>query len=127
MIRSTFDEPGDLALNDDETDIVFDEGIEALAQQIALGLICLVGTWSWDLNEGFPLLQLVFSSATSLGLAYSSLKEYFESFPDVISILDLQLNPERIDGRNVVNVQFSLDTEFGVLHSKDIYLPDIQI
>lgn len=121
---STFDEPGDLALNDLEDDLVFDEGIDALAQQIALGLICLRGTWAWNLDEGFPLLQLVFSSSTQLGLVYNELVDYFESFPDVLEVQDLQLNPGTSEGKSVVNLQFVLSTTFGTLHSSDVYLPE---
>lgn len=124
---SYFDDPGDLALNEDEDDIVISEDIEALAQQIALGLLCLPGTWHWDLDEGFPLLGIMFTSTTQVAVMYSTMTEYFLSFEDVVEVVDLQINPTRIQGKNVANVQFVLQTSFGRLSSRDIYLPQVNL
>jgi hypothetical protein len=124
---SYFDEPGDLALNEDEDDIVISEDIEALAQQIALGLLCLPGTWHWDLDEGFPLLGIMFTSTTQVAVMYSTMTEYFLSFEDVVEVVDLQINPTRIQGKNIANVQFVLQTSFGRLSSRDIYLPQVNL
>jgi len=124
---SYFDESGDLALNLDEDDIVISEDIEALAQQIALGLLCLPGTWHWDLDEGFPLLGIMFTSTTQVAVMYSTMTEYFLSFEDVVEVVDLQINPTRIQGKNIANVQFVLQTSFGRLSSRDIYLPQVNL
>jgi hypothetical protein len=119
-----FDEPGDLALNEDETDFVLGSGASVLSQQIAMGFLILPGTWKFDRSQGFPLFETAFVTTFRLPFLKQIVRKYLETFADVKRVIDVDIIPIRDDlDRVVANVIFSVETTFGVLDQTDIFMP----
>ncbi len=124
-MSGVFNTPGDLAFDEDTADWVWDEELDSLAQQVALGFVCLRGTWYFDLSQGFPMLMM-FTSIANLAYADRLIREYLMSFEDILEVLSLEINPtEDTDGKVLANVKFTCRTSFGTLSSSDMYMPQI--
>lgn len=121
---AAFDEPGDLALNEDETDFVLGSGASVLSQHIAMGFLILPGTWKFNLAEGFPLFETAFVTTFRLPFLKQIIRRYLESFADVKRVAEIDIIPMVDDEERVVaNVTFKLDTTFGPLDQRDIFMP----
>lgn len=121
---SAFDEPGDLALNEDETDFVLGSGASVLSQHIAMGFLILPGTWKFNRAEGFPLFETTFVTTFRLPFLKQVIRRYLENFEDVRRVIEVEVTPVRDDDDRVIaNVTFKLETTFGPLDQRDVFMP----
>jgi hypothetical protein len=110
---SCFNIPGDMALNDDETDCKFVEGLEAVRQQIITGAQVFKGRWTYDANKGLDYLELLFEKGADLRLVKLMFYEFFLSVPGVASVGSADL---RVDSATrTLYVSFVIETDFGPL------------
>lgn len=109
---SCFNIPGDMALNADESDCVFVEGIEAVRQQIIAGAQVFKGRWQFDQNKGLEIDD-IFEKDRDLRLIRLMFYEFFLSVPGVVAATSADL---RVDtATRTLYVSFVVETDFGPL------------
>lgn len=122
-----FDEIGDLALTEDGTDFVLAHDAYALAQHIGMGFLVLPGTWKFDRQEGFPLIQATFVTTLTIPLVALIIRRYLENFEGVERVDYVKVTPVRDEYDQVIaHIQFSVETSFGTINETDAFLPLIQ-
>jgi ABC-type uncharacterized transport system YnjBCD permease subunit len=104
--------PGDMALNDDESDCVFIAGLAAVAQQLETGAQVIAGSWSYDRNAGIDI-DNIFVKDPDLRLVRLAFFDYLVSVPDVVGVVSVNL---RVDNATrTLYVTFEVATDFGPL------------
>ena len=115
-----FNIPGDLALNDGETDLVFVQGVIAVAQQIRTGLQVFKGTWVYDQNAGTIDPETFFEKGADLRVYRSIIWEFLRSIPGVATVqaIDLRVEAETrtlfVDFRVIVESGEVLEESLGL-------------
>lgn len=104
---------GDMALNADETDCSFIEGLAAVAQQISTGLQVFANTWHYDRNAGVEYVDKIFASNPDLrGIR----QEFWEFLLSVLGVTDVTKIDLRVDPiERTLFVSFDVRTDFGPL------------
>ena len=103
--------PGDLALNSDETDLVFTQGAAAISQQIKVGAQVFRGRWKYDRNVGLRALEAIFVKGPSLPVIRAEFWAFFASIPGVVEVLAVDLRLER--STRTLFVKYSLKCDSG--------------
>jgi hypothetical protein len=107
-----FNIPGDMALNADESDAVFIEGLIAVAQQIETGAQVLSGTWTFDRNAGLNV-ENIFVKDPDLRLVRLAFFDFLIGVPGVVAVTSADL---RVDNSTrTLYVSFVVQTDFGPL------------
>lgn len=110
---SCFNIPGDMALNEAESDCVFVDGLEAVRQQVIAGAQVIKESWSYDQNKGLDYIENVFVKNPDLRLVRLTFYEFFMSVPGVVAVTSANL---RVDtATRTLYVYFEIETDFGPL------------
>ena len=109
---SCFEIRGDMALNADETDCVFVEGLAAVEQQIEAGVQVFKETWHYDLNAGL-VIENIFVKDPDLRLVRLAFYDFLLAVPGVVTVASANL---RVDSdTRTLFVDFEVQTDFGPL------------
>lgn len=109
---SCFPIAGDMALNADETDCVFIEGLTAVKQQIQTGAQVFRERWQFDRNAGVDY-EDVFVKDPDLRLVRLVFFDFLNSIPGVVDVTSLDLRVET--QTRTLFVSFEVSTDFGNL------------
>jgi hypothetical protein len=104
--------PGDMALNADESDAVFVEGLTAVLNQIRAGAQVFKGTWHFDRNAGIDYEQ-VFVKNPDLRVVRILFWDFLRNVPGVTDVESLDLRVDTLS--RTLYVTFSVRTDFGTL------------
>lgn len=115
---SCFQIPGDLALNEKETDIVLRSGIELVSQRIRVGAQIFRGTWRADRRKGIPYLQSVLVKGQDPAIVRAVFYGFLIGIEGVEEVSTLSLQYDRPD--RILRVLFTVRTDTGELLSDEI-------
>jgi len=102
-----------MALNADESDCSFVEGLEAVRQQVIVGAQVFKGRWQFDQNKGLDYLELVFEKNVDLRLVRLMFYEFFLSVPGVVAVTSANLRTDNVT--RTLFVSYEIETDFGPL------------
>lgn len=105
--------PGDMALNADESDAVFVQGLTAVSNQIRAGAQVFKGTYHFDRNIGIDYLEEVFEKNPDLRVVRAVFWDFFQSIPGVVEVESVDLRVDK--AARTLFVDFSVRTAFGTL------------
>lgn len=107
-----FSIPGDMALNAEESDCVFIEGLDAVAQQIETGAQVFAGTWHFDLGAGLDI-ENIFVKDPDLRLIRLAFYDFLAGVPGVLAVTSANLRVS--NETRTLFVDFEVRTDFGPL------------
>lgn len=115
-----FNVPGDVGLNDDESDLVLVQGVQAIVQQIRVGLQVFRGRWKYDRNAGVPFIEAILVNNPDMRVVRAIFWTYLMSVDGVSSIEALDLRLDRAE--RILYVDFRLKTEAGEIAEDSVGL-----
>lgn len=115
------DSTGDLEIGNND-DLILVDGIDSIAQSLAIGLRFFQGEWFLDLRIGFPYFEEVLRKAPDLNVVRSLFREAILATEGVLAISDLALD---YDGTTrSLSVSFSAQTTEGPLEfDRELIIP----
>ena len=89
----SFDVVGDLALNEDSSDVYLVQGIEEIAESVNNALQIIQGSWRYDLTKGFA--WDLFEKAVPLALWRSQVWKKISSIDGIRSVTNVIVSLDR--------------------------------
>jgi hypothetical protein len=108
---SGFQVAGDLALNDDQTDMTFVQGVAAVSQSIRTGAFVFRGLWVYDTKAGIPYLDAAFDKDADLNILRTVFRTFLLNTRGVSSVDSLELTFD--DKNRILYVDFTVRTDAG--------------
>jgi hypothetical protein len=90
---ASFPIAGDAVLSADGKTFLLTTGAPRLAQRMRVGIRTILGTYKYDLSKGVPWFRLL--DKPNQALIRPGIRDFFLSFPEVHSIIDLQFTVDR--------------------------------
>lgn len=112
---------GDLEL-DDNNDLIFVEGLEAIAQDVSVRLRTYLGEWFLDTRQGLPYFQRILGEKPRIGVLKALFGEAILLTPGISSFTNLDVVYNSTS--RGLSVGFRAPTDEGILdYSQEFILP----
>lgn len=114
----------DLALNAKthdliiDTDVMFIDNAERVAQQIKIQLLTFLGEWFLDITHGVPYLEYILVKNPNFTLIREIFREQILKVDGVSSLvaIDLSYTPST----RKVTLSYEVETEYGLITKKEV-------
>lgn len=101
---------GDLALNEDETDVILVAGARAVEQQVRVGALNWKGFQPYD-DDGLPMTTDILGKGKDLSVVTQLFREWLTSIDGVLSVQKCEVALDRTTRR--LSVLFAVTCEDG--------------
>lgn len=106
-----FQVEGDLALSEDETEMVLVAGARAVEQQIRTGSTNWLGFLPYDPDQGLPMTERILGKNRDLRNVEQAFREWFAAIPGVVSVDSVAVALDR--STRLLSVLFAVTCENG--------------
>lgn len=101
-----------------DSDVLFIDNAERVAQQIKIQLLTMLGEWFLDITHGVPYLEYILVKNPNFALIRQIIKEQILKVEDVNSVNSLELEYDA--RRRLLSVDFQVSTKFGLIERKEV-------
>lgn len=114
----------DLALNAKthdlivDTDVMFIDNAERVAQQIKIQLLTFLGEWFLDITHGVPYLEYVLVKNPNFTLVRELFREQILKVDGVSSLVSIDLS--YTPSTRKVTLSYEVETEYGLITKKEV-------
>lgn len=101
-----------------DSDVIFIDNAERVAQQIKIHLLTLLGEWFLDVTHGVPYLEYILVKNPNFELIRQILKEHILNVDDVSAVNSIVLDYDARQRR--LSVEYEASTEYGLVTRKEL-------
>ena len=101
-----------------DSDVIFIDNAERVAQQIKIQLLTLLGAWFLDVTHGVPYLEYILVKNPNFELIRQILKEHILNVDDVSAVNSIVLDYDARQRR--LSVEYEASTEYGLVTRKEL-------
>lgn len=101
-----------------DSDVIFIDNAERVAQQIKIQLLTLLGEWFLDVTHGVPYLEYILVKNPNFELIRQILKEHILKVDDVSAVNSIVLDYDARQRR--LSVEYEASTEYGLVTRKEL-------
>lgn len=101
-----------------DSDVIFIDNAERVAQQIKIQLLTMLGEWFLDTTHGVPYLEYILVKNPNFELIRQIFKEQIRNVDDVeaVNSIDLDYNAQE---RKLI-VEYTASTSYGLVTRKEV-------
>jgi hypothetical protein len=108
---------GDLALNEDETDVILVAGARAVEQQVRVGSLNWKGFQTYD-DDGLPMTTDILGKGKDLSVVTQLFREWLASIDGVVSVKKCDVSLDR--ETRALSVLYAVECEDGETLSSEV-------
>ena len=101
-----------------DSDVIFIDNAERVAQQIKIQLLTMLGEWFLDITHGVPYLEYILVKNLNFELIRQILKEQIQNVDDVEAVNSLELDYDSRQRR--LSVTYAAETNYGLVTRREV-------